>query len=63
MKTDVNLAEQFKNCLQKEFGATLDIEQAKAGLDTLSKFFELLWEFDLADKRKEKEMDIKNYVT
>lgn len=63
MKNDVNLSEQFKNSLQKESGVVLDNEQAKSGLDTLSKFFELLWKFDLADKRKEKEMDIKNYAT
>ncbi len=63
MKNDVNLAEQFKNYLQKDSRAFLNTEQANTGLETLAKFFELLWEFDLADKRKEKEMDIKNHVT
>ncbi len=63
MKTDVDLVSQFKNALQKDSSVVLSTEQAKTGLETLAKFFELLWEFDLADKRKEKEMDIKNYVT
>lgn len=58
MKNDLSLAEQFKNSLQKESGAVLNNEQAKAGLETLAKFFELLWTYDLTDKCKEKEMSL-----
>lgn len=58
MKTDVNLVNQFKNSLQKESGAVLTNEQAKAGLETLAKFFELLWTYDMADRRKEKAMNL-----
>lgn len=62
MNPDGDLVTRFKNVLQKEHGASVTYKQAKDGLDNASKFFGLLWKYDLADKRKEKEMEVKNYV-
>ncbi len=55
----INDIRKFRAAFKKDYGISLNDDEAKESFKNLVDFFSLLWQFDQEQKQKEKQMEIK----